>query len=73
MADPAADAAPDPWPRVVAYMQSWHMDVNHPEERRLAREWVEYVDANRYYTQAVFLPYTVDNVRGTLLGFFILF
>ena len=57
--------------RVVECMQQWRMDPYDPEQRRLAKEWMKYVDDNRYYTQAFFMPYSVNGVRGMLLILFI--
>ena len=53
--------------RLAGCMQQWRMDVNDPEQRRLAQEWMEYVDQNRYYTTAFFMPYSINGVRGILL------
>ena len=52
--------------RVVECMQQWRMAVNDPEQRRLAQEWMEYVDQNRYYTTAIFVAYTYNGIRGIL-------
>ena len=58
--------------RVVEYMQIWGMDPSDAFARGLARRWVEYVDhpEHRFYTQAIFVPYTFNGVRGILLGVF---
>ena len=56
--------------RVAECMPRWGMDPSDPEARRLAREWLAYVDDNRYYTQALFMPYSVDGVRGIQLTLF---
>ena len=52
-------------------MQQWRMDPAGPEQRRLAREWMEYVDYHRYYATAWFMPYSISGVRGILLIVFI--
>ena len=58
--------------RVVEYMQIWGMDPSDAFARGLASRWVEYVDApeHRFFTQAIFVPYTFNGVRGILLGIF---
>ena len=56
--------------RLAGYMQQWRMDPAVPEQRRLAQEWMEYVDHNRYYTTAFFMPYSIRGVRGILLILF---
>ena len=56
--------------RVGDYMQQWGMDPRDPEAFALARQWMEYVDNNRYYTEAVFMPYSVNRVRGILVILF---
>ena len=48
-------------------MQQWRMDPAGPEQRRLAQEWMEYVDQNRFFTTAFFMPYSINGVRGILL------
>ena len=56
--------------RVLERMPRWYMDPGDPEAFRLAREWLAYADDNRYYTQAIFMPYSVAGVRGILLTLF---
>ena len=58
--------------RVVEYMQRWGMAPSDDFARGLATRWVAYVDApeHRFFTQAIFVPYTFNGVRGILLGVF---
>ena len=56
--------------RLAGYMLQWRMDPRDAEQRRLAKECMEYVDKYRYYTTAFFMPYSINGVRGIL---FILF
>ena len=58
--------------RVVECMQVWGMDPSDADARTRAKRWLEYVDHpdHRFYTQAIFVPYTFNGVRGILLGVF---
>ena len=47
-------------------MQFWRLDPNNPEHRQAAVLWMEYLEEHRYYSQTVFLPYTIRGQRGIL-------
>ena len=57
--------------RLAGCMRQWRMDIRDAEQRRLAKEWMEYVDKYRYYTTAFFMPYSINGVRGILFLLFL--